>query len=114
MTTVAHDQAIYRQIADLIGADVTLEFLATLRSRMHGIGTLPFGRRPVEAVLAEVHQVTSEAGMMGFSDLSQACSAYENACLDGTVTQEIATRVDDAIRRASLDIDALLDAGEAR
>jgi HPt (histidine-containing phosphotransfer) domain-containing protein len=101
-------------MVDLVGPAKVSSWLVNIREQL-GALTGPDGVPALDpAQTARIaHGLVSSAGMLGFTEASQACARLEAACLSGG---DLAAAWRDAARARAraLDVIAALEAGEAR
>jgi HPt (histidine-containing phosphotransfer) domain-containing protein len=86
------DVTIFEQVERLLGAERAAEMVGLLRGTLSGLADMTDADLRGTAGLARVHRLKSEAGLMGFVWLSQACEAVDVAGTHGPVPQ---SRLDD-------------------
>lgn len=72
------DPAIHDQVTALLGVDRTRSLLLMLRSLIMTLAGLGDASLLSPAGLASIHRLKSEAGLMGFVRLSDACTAFDD------------------------------------
>jgi hypothetical protein len=71
------DPTIHGQVTALLGGDRTRSLLLMLRSLVMMLAGLGYASLLSPAGLASIHRLKSEAGLMGFVRLSEACAAFD-------------------------------------
>lgn len=97
--------ATHEQVAKLLGASRAAEMLGMLRETLVRLSSMPEGELAESVGLALVHRLKSEAGLMGFDRLSNACEAVDTARIGGNVGQNVLTNLQEAIASARRIID---------
>ena len=104
----AFDPEVLEQIAELAGAEQTKAWLGTLKDVIEGsfaVNPRDLGR---DQLIKSAHALVSQAGMLGFTELSQQCRALEEACLKGESTTAVLERVQESSRAACAQLATLL------
>jgi HPt (histidine-containing phosphotransfer) domain-containing protein len=80
----AFDPEVYNDLAALIGAEKVRHLVDKMGSQLHDLSLDAEGDRP--GLANQAHRFVSQAGMLGFLELSDACRELESACLsDGSL-----------------------------
>ncbi|GLS71322.1 hypothetical protein [Methylobacterium tardum] len=79
------DQTTFEQVGRLLGAERAAEMLGLLRDTLAELADMTDDDLRAPAGLARVHRLKSEAGLMGFGRVSQACEAVDVAGTHGSV-----------------------------
>ena len=97
----------HRQVAKLLGAARAAEMLALLRETLVRLGDMPEQELSSTSGLTLVHRLKSEAGLMGFDRLAQACEAVDTAGARGPVPPDNLRNLRDAVASALVTADTL-------
>lgn len=81
------DQTTFQQVGRLLGAERAAEMLGLLRGTLTALADMTDDDLRGPAGLAGVHRLKSEAGLMGFGRVSQACEAVDAVGTNGSVPQ---------------------------
>jgi len=90
------DQTTFDGLQELMGPDALGLLLSRLSQQLHEVGAALAAAEDRSAISRTVHKVVSAAGMLGFTDLSQACADLEAVCERGDQLGPAVERVRDA------------------
>jgi HPt (histidine-containing phosphotransfer) domain-containing protein len=108
---LAFNPRIYDDLAALLGNEKIDRLVAKLENQLRQARLEPAQGDDGRLRLAgEAHGFVTQAGMLGFLELSETCRALETACRSGDAINEIAERARIAMQRAGTEIAKLRNA----
>jgi HPt (histidine-containing phosphotransfer) domain-containing protein len=82
------DEKVYGDLAEVLGKEKMIRLLDKLEELL---GSSLSAAPDRTALAREAHSLISQAGMLGFTELSEACRSLENACLaEGSIDARLA------------------------
>ncbi|HEV2559458.1 MAG TPA: ATP-binding protein [Microvirga sp.] len=104
--TATLDREVYEDLAGLLGPEKLSDHLAKLEARLlASLQTAAAADMP--ALAQQAHSLISQAGMLGFTTLSDVCRDLETACIEGAAITDLLARARAARDAALQEIGAL-------
>jgi HPt (histidine-containing phosphotransfer) domain-containing protein len=89
----SYDDQVYRELAVLLGPDKIARLLDKLAAQLeHDFFAQDWAREERSELARRAHSFVSQAGMLGFLELSEVCRDIETACLSGGTIESLMER----------------------